>query len=289
MDSFWSQNKASASARERRPQTVSVVIPALNEERNIGWVLGRLPDCVDEVVVVDGRSTDCTIEAALATRPDARIVEEKSPGKGAALRAGFTHARGDRVVMLDADGSMEPGEIGRFLARLEQGFDLVKGSRFLPGGGTTDISRLRVIGNFGLLTLANTMYGCRFTELCYGYMAFRRSVIPVLRLTADGFEIETQIVANALRAGLRVAEVPSFEAARRFGESNLRTFRDGSRVLRELIKSRLSAWPPTPAESAPALPLAGAAGAALATATPLPSAEAPGTATQVSASPPPQL
>jgi glycosyltransferase involved in cell wall biosynthesis len=289
MDSFWSQNKASASARERRPQTVSVVIPALNEERNIAWVLGRLPDCVDEVIVVDGRSTDSTIEVALATRPDTRIVEEKSPGKGAALRAGFTHARGDRVVMLDADGSMEPGEIGRYLARLEQGFDLVKGSRFLPGGGTTDISRLRVIGNFGLLTLTNLLYGCRFTELCYGYMAFRRSAIPLLRLTADGFEIETQIIANALRAGLRVAEVPSFEAARRFGESNLRTFRDGSRVLRELIKARLSAWPPTPAGTAPARPLAGPAGAALAATTPLPSAEAPAATTQVSASPPPRL
>jgi|Tabmets5t2r1_1033131.scaffolds.fasta_scaffold07512_2 glycosyltransferase involved in cell wall biosynthesis len=285
MDRFWSETNASASARERRPQTVSVVIPALNEERNIGWVLGRLPDCVDEVIVVDGRSTDCTIEVALATRPDARIVEEMTPGKGAALRAGFKHARGDRVVMLDADGSMEPAEIGRYLARLEQGFDLVKGSRFMPGGGTTDISRVRVIGNFGLLTLANMMYGCRFTELCYGYMAFRRSVIPLLRLTADGFEIETQIVANALRAGLRVAEVPSFEAARRFGESNLRTFRDGGRVLHELIKARLSVWPPAPLGPAPALPLAGTAGAALATTSPLASAEAPGATTQISASP----
>ena len=247
-----SRTKIGPSPPARTPKAVSVVIPALNEERNIGWVLGRLPDYVDEVIVVDGRSTDRTIEVALAIRPDARIVEEKRPGKGAALRAGLTQARGDHIVMLDADGSMEPGEIGRYLARLEEGFDVVKGSRFLPGGGTTDISRLRVVGNFALLSLANLLYGCRFTELCYGYMAFKKSVIPLLRLTAAGFEIETQIVTHALRAGFRIAEVPSFEAARRFGESNLRTFRDGSRVLHELLRARLGPWPSPAAGDTPA-------------------------------------
>jgi glycosyltransferase involved in cell wall biosynthesis len=247
-----SRRNTETSSAARIAKAVSVVIPALNEERNIGWVLGRLPSCVDEVIVVDGRSTDRTIEVALATRPDTRIVEEKTPGKGAALRAGLTQARGDHVVMLDADGSMEPGEIDRYLARLEEGFDVVKGSRFLPGGGTTDISRLRAVGNVGLLTVVNLLYGCRFTELCYGYMGFKKSVIPLLRLTAAGFEIETQIVTHALRAGLRVAEVPSFEAARRSGESNLRTFRDGSRVLYELLMARLAAWPSALAGNTPA-------------------------------------
>src|SRR5438270_1440191 len=95
--------------RERRlPPTVSVVIPTLNEQRNIAWVLERLPRIVDEVIVVDGRSTDDTIFAALSTRPDARIVQERTPGKGAALRAGFEAASGDVIVMLDADGSMHP-------------------------------------------------------------------------------------------------------------------------------------------------------------------------------------
>jgi hypothetical protein len=121
---------------------------------------------------------------------------------------------------------------------LDEGFDLVKGSRFIDGGGTTDISRLRAMGNFSLLAVANRAYGCRFTELCYGFMAFRRAAIPQLRLSADGFEIETQIVVHAVKAGLRIAEVASFEAPRRSGESNLRTFRDGSRVLRELVRAR---------------------------------------------------
>src|SRR5436305_9702124 len=198
--------------RERRlPPAVSVVIPTLNEERNIAWVLERLPRCVDEVLVVDGRSTDDTIFAALCARPDVRIVQERRPGKGAALRAGFEAANGDVIVMLDADGSMHPREIERYVEAIDAGYDLVKGSRFLPGAGTTDISRLRAVGNFALLGLANRLYGCRFTELCYGYMALRRTALPRLQLTADGFEIETQIVAHAVRAGLRITEVPSFE------------------------------------------------------------------------------
>jgi glycosyltransferase involved in cell wall biosynthesis len=232
--------------------TVSAVVPALNEEKNIAWVLTRLPECVDEVLVVDGRSTDGTIEIARRTRPDVRIVQEMTPGKGAALRAGFAAATGDYVVMLDADGSMEPAEITRYVAMLDEGYDVVKGSRFLAGGGTTDISRLRAMGNLALLAMANSVYGCRFTELCYGYMGFRRTAIEALRLSARGFEIETQIVAHAMRARLRVAEVPSFEAERRSGESNLRTFRDGSRVLNELLTARVRPWPS--ALDAPARP-----------------------------------
>jgi len=217
--------------------TVSVVIPTLDEERNIAWVLERVPP-VQEVIVVDGRSMDRTIDAARAARPDVRIVHELRRGKGAALRAGFSVASGDVIVMMDADGSMHPAELTRYVALIAAGYDLVKGSRFLAGGGTADISRLRAAGNLALLGFANWLFYCEFTELCYGFMALRRSAVPQLRLTADGFEIEAQIVASALRQGLRVAEVPSFEAARRNGVSNLRTFRDGSRVLRELVRVR---------------------------------------------------
>src|SRR3954469_4319188 len=158
----------------RMPRAVSAVIPTLNEERNIGWVLERLPRCVDEVIIVDGRSRDDALFAALRARPDIRIVLESTPGKGAALRAGFEAATGDVIVMLDADGSMDPGEISLYLDAIEDGADLVKGSRFLPGAGTTDISRLRALGNLGLLSLANVLYVWPFRELSYGLPAFRR-------------------------------------------------------------------------------------------------------------------
>src|SRR3954447_21602644 len=123
--------------------SVTAVIPALNEAENIGWVLERLPECVTEVIVVDGRSTDDTITLALAARPDVKIVLESVPGKGAALRAGFAQAGGDVIVMLDADGSMDPSEIVRYVSLIEAGYDLVKGSRFLRRAGTADLGRRR--------------------------------------------------------------------------------------------------------------------------------------------------
>ncbi len=215
--------------------STSVVIPAKDEARNIGWVLQRMPSFVDEVIVVDGLSRDGTLEVAKMIAPDVIAVHELRPGKGAALRAGFDAATGDCVVILDADGSMDPVEMERFVRSVALGADLVKGSRFAPGGGSTDITRLRTIGNRGLLGLTNRLFGTTFTELCYGYMAIRRSEIDRLELTADGFEIETQIVTRSVRAGLRIAEVPSQELERRHGQSNLRTFRDGWRVLRTIF------------------------------------------------------
>jgi glycosyltransferase involved in cell wall biosynthesis len=220
-------------------RSITVVIPAKNEARNIGWVIGRISPTIDEVVLVDGRSTDGTVDVALALWPGLVVVRDDRPGKGAALRAGFEAATGDYVVMIDADGSMDPLEIPRFVSLLDAGHDLVKGSRFMPGGGTADMTLLRAAGNWSLLQLANVLLGTSFTELCYGYAAFRREAILALELTATGFEIETQLFLRAIRSGLRVAEVPSFEAPRRSGTSNLHTFRDGRRVLRTILEERL--------------------------------------------------
>ena len=211
--------------------TVTALIPAKNEAANIGWVLDRMPPSVHEVIVVDGCSTDGTRAVARSRRPDVVIVREDQPGKGTAIRAGLAAATGDIVVMLDADGSMDPAEIDAFIESIESGNDLAKGSRFLPGAGTADISALRDFGNGVLTRIANVLFRTSRTDLCYGYAGFRREPIQRLGLTATGFEIEAQLFLRAEGAGLRVAEVPSFEAPRRFGASNLNTFRDGSRVL----------------------------------------------------------
>jgi glycosyltransferase involved in cell wall biosynthesis len=227
------------------------VIPARNEAASISWVLERIPPWVHEVVVVDGLSTDGTIDAARRCRPDVVVVHELRPGKGAAVRAGFAAVQGDVVVMLDADGSMDPGEIGAHVAAIRAGADLVKGTRRLPGGGSADLTPLRALGNRGLLAAANALFGTRFSELCYGYMAVRRSRIPELGLVADGFEIETEIVARAVRCGLRITEVPSFEAPRRSGVSKLNAVRDGLRIVRTLARVRLAGRPAKPAEAPP--------------------------------------
>jgi glycosyltransferase involved in cell wall biosynthesis len=223
----------------RSSARLSVVVPAKNEARNIGWVLERIPDSVDEVILVDGRSTDRTIEVAQAIRPDIVVVRDDEPGKGAALRAGFAAASGEYVVMIDADGSMDPGEIEGFVGLLQSGNDLVKGSRFAPGGGTADMSVLRSAGNRVLLMLSNFLFGVSQTDLCYGFAAFRRESVLALDLDAVGFEIETQLFLRATRQGLAVAEFPSFESPRRYGTSNLNTFRDGWRVLMTILAERL--------------------------------------------------
>jgi glycosyltransferase involved in cell wall biosynthesis len=229
--------------------TITVVIPTKNEARNIGWVLRRIGPIVDEIVIVDGLSDDGTIEAALLVRPDIVVVHHPVSGKGEAVRAGFAAATGDLVVILDADGSMDPGEIPGFVMELARGSDLVKGSRFLHGGGTTDMTGLRSLGNAALVRLANLLLGTSHTELCYGYMAFRRSRLQALDLRSSGFEIETEIVVKAHRAGLVVTEIPSFESPRRHGTSNLNTFRDGWRVLRTLVRERFAARSGVPSAS----------------------------------------
>lgn len=218
--------------------TISVVIPALNEAENLRHVLPLIPSGIHEVILVDGASTDGTAEVARELRPDIRFVQQQGRGKGAALRSGFAAARGDIVVMLDADGSTDPREIPSFVEALLNGADFVKGSRFLPGGGTADMETYRKLGNMAFVYTVRLLFGGRYTDLCYGYNAFWRRVLPQLQLDGDGFEIETMMNVRALKAGLIVAEVPSFESHRIHGESHLRTIPDGLRVLRTIFSER---------------------------------------------------
>ncbi|MEY9841601.1 glycosyltransferase family 2 protein [Streptacidiphilus sp. EB103A] len=225
-----------ATTAERGSSSVSLVVPARNEAANIAWVLSRIPDCVDEVILVDGESTDSTLETARAVLPSLRVVPQQGAGKGNALRTGFLAAKGEYIVMIDADGSMSPREIPRYVHFLENGYDYVKGSRFMGGGGSLDITALRRMGNKALLALVNVMYQSTLTDLCYGFVAFNRKVLDQLDLRSSGFEIETEMTVRALLAGLRVAEVPALELPRRTGQSNLRTFYDGHRVLKTLLR-----------------------------------------------------
>ena len=232
--------------------SVSVVIPALNEARNIPYVFAQMPADVYEVVLVDGFSVDDTVAIARELRPDVRVVAQTRQGKGNALACGFAAATGDIIAMVDADGSADPGEIPRFVAALLDGADFAKGTRFAEGGGSSDITRLRSFGNFALTTFFNACYGRSYSDLCYGFNVFWRRHLPVLgldatsppqpdgdgRLWGDGFEVETLIHVRVAKAGLVVAEVPSFEHPRIHGVSNLNAFRDGRRVLQTILAER---------------------------------------------------
>ncbi len=222
-----------------RDARVSVVIPTLNEAKNLAHVLAQLPSGIHELIVVDGHSIDGTPELARRLRPEVRIVTQSGKGKGDALRAGFHACTGDIIVMLDADCSTDPREIPRFVAALQQGADFVKGSRFAQGGGGSDITPLRRIGNRILNALVNTLYGTSYTDLCYGYNAFWTRCLPYMRVDCQGFEVETLINVRIAKAGLVIHEVPSRERARMYGDSNLRAVRDGLRVLRVIALERL--------------------------------------------------
>jgi glycosyltransferase involved in cell wall biosynthesis len=220
--------------------SVSLVIPVRNEARNVGWVLEQVANDVDEIILVDGNSTDVTLITARRCRPDVRVVPQQGAGKGSALRTGFLAATGDIIVMMDADGSMSPQEIRHYLHFLENGYDFVKGSRFISGGGSLDITPFRGLGNWFLLTVFNTAYDAHLTDLCYGFCAFHRRYLDHLQLSATGFEIEAEMTVRAMQAGLRIAEVPSLELPRRSGASNLHAIRDGIRVLRTVLRHHRS-------------------------------------------------
>ena len=246
-DTFVANDRASLPDIEHRfgnTAGVSVVVPAMNEEQNLAHVLPRIPGWVAEVILVDGNSTDRTVEVARSLLPDIVVVGQDRPGKGAALRAGFKAARGDIIVMLDADGSTDPAEIPAFVGALLSGADFVKGSRFLQGGGTADMEWYRKLGNWGFMQLVKWRFGGNFSDLCYGYAAFWRDTLDQFALDqSDGFEIETSMNIQALRSDLRLAEVASFEHLRIHGKSNLRTIPDGWRVLKTIAKMSVQPAP----------------------------------------------
>ena len=220
--------------------TISVIVPAMNEAQNLSHVLPRIPREVHEVILVDGHSIDDTIAVAQRLMPGIRVVQQQGRGKGAAIRTGFAAATGDIIVMIDADGSTAPEEIPAYVRALTDGADYAKGSRFLTGGGTSDMPFHRKLGNMAFVYLVRLFFGGKYTDLCYGYNAFWARVVPMLELDRDGFEIETEMNIRVLRRGLTVAEVPSFESARVYGVGRLRTIPDGWRVLKTIFRERFN-------------------------------------------------
>jgi len=231
--------------RPRDPR-VTIVVPVRNEARNLEVVLPQLPQ-THQVILVDGHSVDDSVEVATRLLPDIEVVTQTRIGKGNALACGFAVATGDVIVMFDADGSADPAEISVFVKALTAGADFAKGTRFAKEGGSDDITAIRRLGNGMLNLITNRLMGTRFTDLCYGYNAFWRDMLEVIALPStnlpvgsrrqwgDGFEVETLINCRIASSGSLITEVPSFERDRLYGESNLSTFRDGTRVLRVIF------------------------------------------------------
>ena len=216
-----------------------MIVPTLNEEENIAYVIHELNQMgYGKIMVIDGNSVDRTVEIARELGVD--IIMQNGRGKGSALRQVFgdENIDGDLIVIMDADGSMRPAEIPLLIGGLDKGADVVKASRFLQSGYSEDMNLIRRIGNRIFVLLTNWLCFTNYTDLCYGFAAFRKNAIKRLypHLKSKNFEIETEIFIKAKKLGLEVLEVPSVELRRRHGKSNLSGFRDGFRILKTIIE-----------------------------------------------------
>lgn len=187
-----------------------------------------------EIIVVDGGSRDRTV--SIAKRHKARVFYDRG-GKGASLIKGLHAANGEILVSMDADLSHRPDEMKLLVDGIEIGYDLCMGSRFIAGGGTDDMPPIRIIGNKFFVWLVNSIFSSNYSDLCYGYRSFRREALHRLRLEERGFGIETEISIKAIKAGLKIMEVPSREKKRVAGEAKLKTFRDGYAILNTILKN----------------------------------------------------
>lgn len=235
---------------------LSIVIPARNEAMNLALVLDdiatvahSIPAKEIEIIVVDDDSTDET--APVAAAHGACVVRNKGAcGKGRALRLGFSNATGDAILMMDADYSHRAEEIPKFLEALEDGVGLVIGSRVV--GGSEEYTPIRALGNV-FLTYAVGLFLKRYlSDALNGFKLFRRDVFTDFRYTSAQFEIEIELIANALRKGYQVREICSHERARFGGEAKSRVIRHGSRFFWRIFTEWLRNKGVLPANAKPA-------------------------------------
>ena len=218
-----------------RNLTISVVIPCYNEEHGVREVLGRMPKAVDEFVVVDNNCTDRTAEVARSM--GAVVVAEKTPGYGAAYKAGLRAATRDIVVTLDGDGTYPPEEIPRLVDELvDRGWDFLSASRF-PLVNPRAMHLTNRLGNGVLTVAAAVLFFKPIRDSQSGMWVFRRSGLEKMKLTSDGMAFSEEIKLEALRRGARFGEghVPYGE---RVGEVKLQKWRDGYENLMFLVRKR---------------------------------------------------
>ncbi len=221
--------------------TITVLICTLNEEENLPYVLPKIPEWVDEILLVDGHSTDNTIEVAKKTCPEIKVLYQPGKGKGDALKYGIEHASGDIIVTLDADGQTDPEDIRRFIEPLLNGYDFAKGAR-LAHGRPPDMPWHRWFGNKVLATTCNILHGTRYTDVCSGYNAFWKKAINKINLSSNGFEMEQEMNVKVKKAGLKVIEVPCQDKGRVGGDSKVSDLKQGlvdwMVIIKECLRDR---------------------------------------------------
>ena len=216
---------------------ISVILLAKNEEGNIEQVVEEAKKVADEVICIDGNSTDNT--ALLAEKSGAIVYKDSGKGKGDGVRLGLQKATGDILVLADADGSHNLKDVPKLVEPIKKGIaDVVIGSRLL--GGSDELhgsfsNYIRMVGAGFITLLVNLRFKTNLTDILNGFRAIKKSIVPSLNLKANGFDIEQELITSALKKGYKVTEVPSHEFKRKSGKSKLPTYK-GLKFLIRLIK-----------------------------------------------------
>jgi glycosyltransferase involved in cell wall biosynthesis len=203
---------------------VSIIVCTLNEALNLPYVLPKIPDWVDEILLVDAHSEDATVEIAKQLCPRIRVLYQTGKGKGDALKLGINEAKGEIVVTIDADGETPPEYIGSFIKPLLEGNDFAKGSRLFRKR-PSKMPGYRWFGNKVLAYTCNILYGTRFSDICCGYNSFWKKEFLKLDLSYAkneiGCSMEQRMIVRAKKAGMKIKEVPICSDGRIAGKSVL--------------------------------------------------------------------
>ena len=212
---------------------ISLVIPTYNEAGSIANTIKEVPKgVVDEIVVVD-ISDDGTDE--IARKLGCRVFRQKGRGFGGAFRQGVEHSRGEIIVLMDADGSHNPEDIPKLIARIKGGYDCVLASRYTIESHSEDDTLLRSFGNWMITNLVNFLFHINTTDSLFLYTAIRKDAYRKLKLESDGFEYCIELLVKAFAYKLKLSEVPSTERKRYAGRTKVNDLKHGYLLIKSIF------------------------------------------------------